>query len=156
MADWVAAISAAIAALIAILSLVAAIRAARAAEQSVNVSKEIAKRQHVLSFYSAWQGARQLLASRFDDPDYAVELVSTGNLLALTATFWKFEIVERIIIAQDFWGAFDSLYKAFASRETKIESVGKRGTDFLTDDIKLTHSEMSKVYEEIQRNRRDQ
>ena len=156
MADWVAAISAAFAASIAVLSLLAAIRATKAAEQSVNVSREIAGRQHVLSFYSAWQGARQLKPSRFDDADYVAEIVGMGNLLALTATFWRFEIVERSIIAQNFWEAFNSLYEALASRETKIELVGKSGTDFLTDDIKLTHSEMAKMHEELKLNRRTQ
>jgi hypothetical protein len=150
MADWIAAISAAIAALIAVLSLVASIKAANAAEQSVIASREIAKRQNVQSFYSAWQGARQLVSSRFDDDDYVFEIVNMGNLLGLTATFWKFEIIDRAIIAGEFWGAFDSIYITFASRDTKIKSVGKSGTEFLTKDIKLAHLEMGKMYEKMQ------
>lgn len=158
--DQISAYSALAAALVALLSLVATIisliiarRSAVASEEAAKAAKVIAKQQQVLGFYSAWHGTKQLVPSRFDEAEYADEIIETGNLLSLTAVYWKFEIIERTIIAQEFWIPFDSLYRAFAGRETLIAKAGKRGIDFLTDDIQTAHREMGQLYERLQKDK---
>jgi hypothetical protein len=151
MADWIAAISAGVAALIALISLAVAARAARAAEKTIEVSESIAKRQHVIGLYEKWQGTEMLSPARLDESAYATQIVNVVNLLGLTAALWKYEVVERRIIAQNYWEPFDSLYNVLAGRETEIESVKKSGTALLTPDIRLTHSQMKALAEEIRK-----
>lgn len=139
MADWVAAVSAIASALLAFGSLLVAGKA-------LSVSKEIAKQQHVLGFYSEWRGVRLLDPNRFDDDDYVNEIIRVGNLLSTTAIFWQHEIIDRRIIAEEFWPSFDLLYQVLASRETVIASIGKSGADFLTDGLRKMHSEMGDMY----------
>ena len=139
MADWIAAIAAIVSALLALASLVVAQRA-------LAVSREIAKQQHILGFFSDWVGVRQLDPANFDDPGYLVEIVNTSNLLTKTSIFWQHEIIDRRIIAKEFWPVFDVLYQALAGRKTAIPSLGKSGAE-LVSGLGTVHEEMRKMYE---------
>jgi hypothetical protein len=142
MADWVAAIAAILSALLALGSLFVAQRA-------LIVSKEIAKQQHVLGFFSDWQGARQLDPARFDDATYLVDIVNAANLLSKTSVFWEHEIIDRRIIAKEFWPAFDSLYQSLAGRETAIEQLGKSGAELVAGRLTSVHEEMKETYKSL-------
>ncbi len=139
MADWIAAIAAMVSALLALASLVVAQRA-------LAVSKEVAKQQHVLGFFSDWVGVRQLDPLSFDNADYLVEIVNAANLLSKTSIFWEHEIIDRRILAKEFWPAFNAQYEALAGRTTAIASLGKSGAE-LVGHLGGVREEMRKVYE---------
>lgn len=112
------------------------------ANNSLKLNEQIFKRQHIMDLHLAWHGTRGLDSSRFDDENYIAEIVSAGNLLGLTATLWNHDVVEKSVIVQNYWTAFDHIYKTLASRTTTIPKLGKSGKDFLTNDIQLAYSQM--------------
>ncbi len=117
------------------------------AKDSLKLNEQIFKRQHVMDLHMAWHGFRRLDPSRFDDPDYVVEIVTAGNLLGLTSTLWNHDVVEKSIIEQNYWTEFDAIFQALAGRTTTIPKIGKSGDDFLTDDIHLAHKQMKDLHE---------
>jgi hypothetical protein len=125
----------------------------RIAADSLKLNEQIFKRQHVMDLHLAWHGTRGLDPSKFDDDSYIAEIVNAGNLLGLTATLWNHDVVEEAIIEQNYWTAFDHIYKTLASRVTTIPKLNKSGADFLTDDIHLAYSEMQELHEKNRKKR---
>jgi hypothetical protein len=145
-----------LAATCAIFSALASTRSARAAEaalalnrealtqnkasseKSAELTKKMFMRQGVIDLHMAWQGVADLDPNNIVVPDF----VRAVNAVSLTATLWNHSIIERVILYQNYWRIFDTLFRRLDSWEKPLPHLKVPGKEFLTAEIRRAHKEM--------------
>lgn len=141
--DTIAIVSAAI----SLLSGIGAIVSASIAFKALDVAKEVSsdnkkmfKRQGVIELHMAWQGVNMLDMSQCITPD----IVRAVNALALTASLWNHDIIEKSILYQTYWGAYKELYDSLENSTTTAPGLPKRCRDYITPDMTKAYEDMRK------------
>lgn len=102
------------------------------------VSKQIAKRQGVIDLHEAWKGINHIDCHRQSGP----EVVKSVNALALTASLWNHDVIEKVIIYQTYWDPYRELYDECTNCDKTVPGLKKSCKDLITSEITKAYEEM--------------
>lgn len=130
-------LSVVIAAIAAILSLIAVFVAGRA--NSIN--KNVFRRQGVIDLHMAWQGINHI------DKDnlVAAEIVRSVNALALTASLWNHDVIDKNILYQTYWTPYKEIYEEIYSIDALVPGHKRTCKSLITNEIQKAYEGMRTV-----------
>lgn len=147
---------AAISASSAIFSAKASTRSARASEaalalnrdalaanregsaRSAELTKKMFLRQGVIDLHMAWQGVSDLNPNEPVMPD----VVRAVGSLSLTASLWNHEVVDKVILYQNYWVMYDTLFRRLDGWEKPIPHLRVPGKNLLSREVRKAYKEM--------------
>jgi hypothetical protein len=108
-------------------------------ERSAELTKKMFLRQGVIDLHMAWQSVSDLNPNDPVVPD----VVRAAGALSLTASLWNHEVVDKIILYQNYWVMFDTLFRRLDGWEKPIPHLKTPGKALLTREIRKAHKEMT-------------
>ncbi|MBI5214682.1 MAG: hypothetical protein HY960_02910 [Ignavibacteriae bacterium] len=136
-ADFISAVSAGAAIISLIFSSIALIMAGK----SYNTNKKMFKRQGVIDLFMAWSGVNEIQISNLITPD----VVKAVNALALTATLWNHDIIEKEILYQTYWIPYKDIYDTLQSSSKLVPGINRKCRDLLTSEIIRAYQDMQNM-----------
>src|SRR5581483_3388843 len=108
-------------------------------EQNSALTKDMFRRQGVISLHTAWQDVSGINPAAPVVPD----IVRAVNTLGLTAALWNHDVVDKEILYQQYWKTFESLHDTLLQITKAIPGIEKSGRDLvLTPDITAAYEGM--------------
>lgn len=107
-------------------------------ERSAELTTKMFLRQGVIDLHMAWQGVSDVHPDACIVPD----VVRTIGALTLTATLWNHEIVDKIILYQNYWTMCDTLFNRFNNWDKLIPILRVSGKSLITREVRKMHEEM--------------
>jgi hypothetical protein len=120
-----------VAAAISIVSLLVAIR-------SNVLNKKMFRRDKVIDLHTAWDGVNGIDRDNLVGPD----VIKGANALALTASIWLHDIMEKAILHQTYWEPYKNLFDEMDALTALIPGTRRTGKSMLTSEIRRTYKEM--------------
>ncbi len=127
-------LSVVLAAIAAIISIVAVFLAGRA--NSLN--KNMFRRQGVIDLHMAWQGINHVDKNNL----IAADIVRSVHALALTASLWNHDIIEKNILYQTYWTPYKELYEEIYSIDALIPGHKRTCKSLITTEIQKAYEGM--------------
>lgn len=109
------------------------------AERSAELTKKMFLRQGVIDLHMAWQGVSDLNPNEPVVPD----VVRAAAALSLTASLWNHEIVDKVILYQNYWVMFDTLFRRLDGWEKPVPHLKVPGKNLLSREIRKAYKEMA-------------
>jgi len=125
---------------IALLALVISLGSLYFSGRANNLNKNMFKRQGIIDLFMAWQGTADIDPAAIIGPD----VVKSANALALTASLWNHDVIEKVIIYQTYWEPFQSIYDKLNSLDVIAPGLKKTCKAFLSSDMTRAYEEMKK------------
>ena len=126
-----------LAAIAAAISLIAVFVAGRA--NSLN--KNMFKRQGVIDLHMAWQGINHIDKDNLIAPD----IVRAVNALALTASLWNHDVIDKNILYQTYWTPYKELYEEIYSIDVLVPGHKRTCKNLVTTEIQKAYEGMRTV-----------
>ncbi|MBH1664538.1 hypothetical protein MOQ11_02870 [Stenotrophomonas maltophilia] len=96
------------------------------------------KRAGVIELYAAWQGVSSINRSA----PVTVDAVKGANAIALTASLWNHDIIEKAVLYQMYWEPYRDIYDSLYSMDELLPGHKKTGKAMITDDMKTAYRAM--------------
>lgn len=119
------------------ISLIAVFVAGRA--NSLN--KNTFRRQGVIDLHMAWQGVNEINNDNLVGPD----IVRGVNALALTASLWNHDVIEKNILYQTYWEPYKRLYEQLYFNDRLVPGHNRTCKSLITTEIQKAYEQMKKV-----------
>lgn len=123
-----------LAAIAAAISLIAVFVAGRA--NSLN--KNMFRRQGVIDLHMAWQGINHIDRNNLIAPD----IVRSVNALALTASLWNHDVIDKNILYQTYWTPYKELYEEIYSIDELVPGHKRTCRSLITTEIQKAYEGM--------------
>ena len=122
---------ASIAALVSLYSLYQAGTANR-------TNKNMFKRQGVIDLHMAWQGVNDI------DPKglIATDIVKAANALALTASLWNHDVIDKNILYQTYWEPYKKLFDTLNGLDELVPGHKRTCKSLMTNEIQKAYEGM--------------
>lgn len=104
-------------------------------------NKKMFKRQGVIDLHMAWQGVNDIDPKNLIGPD----VVKAVNALALTASLWNHDVIEKSILYQTYWGAFEEFYNKLVNLDELGPGHKKTCKSLITSEIKKAYKGMNEA-----------
>lgn len=123
------------------LSLILSIVSLFLAGYACNINIKMFKRQGVINLHEAWKGVNEI------DKDNIItdDVVKANNALSLTASLWNHDIIEKAILYEQYWPAYQQLYEQLDSIKTVVPKTNRSGQSYITSVMKKVYKEMEKM-----------
>ncbi|EKT4105616.1 hypothetical protein [Stenotrophomonas maltophilia] len=96
------------------------------------------KRTGVIELYAAWQG----VSSIDRNAPVSVDAVKAANAIALTASLWNHDIIEKAVLHQMYWEPYRDIYDSLYSIVHVLPGQTKTGKAMITDDMTRAYRDM--------------
>ncbi len=96
------------------------------------------KRQGIIDLHMAWRGVNELDTDNLIAPD----VNNAANALTLTASLWKHDVIEKIILYQSYWFDYKRLYEVMKGCHKIVPGYSKKCSEFILP-------EMDKAFEQM-------
>ncbi|WP_172954199.1 hypothetical protein [Pedobacter ginsengisoli] len=117
------------------VSVVAIFMAGRASV----INKNMFKRQGIIDLHMAWQNVNDVDPVALIGPD----VVKAVNALALTASLWNHDVIEKSILYQTYWTPYRDIYDKLVSLDSLVPGLNKSCRSLITSEIRKAYRDMS-------------
>jgi hypothetical protein len=104
-------------------------------------NKRMFKRQGVIDLHMAWQDINDIDPKNLIGPD----IVKAVNALSLTASLWNHDVIEKSILYQSYWGAFEEIYNKLVNLDELVPGHKKTCKSLITAEIKKAYKGMDET-----------
>ena len=119
------------------VSVVAIFMAGRASV----MNKNMFKRQGIIDLHMAWQNVNDVNPLGLVGPD----VVKAVNALALTASLWNHDVIEKAILYQTYWVPYRDIYDKLINLDTLVPGHNRSCRSLITSEIKKAYRGMEEA-----------
>lgn len=96
------------------------------------------KRAGVIELYAAWQGVSSVNRTA----PVTVDAVKAANAIALTASLWNHDVIEKAVLHQMYWEPYRDIYDSLYSIVEVLPGHTKTGKAMITSDMSKAYRDM--------------